>query len=106
MTKRNKRKKAAFGIDDAIMLGVGLLRNIISADQQHTNAQNSINAQRAAAFKSSNAERASILQSNLNNLVSSQQEEKNRIIPTQTSALRLGGRRCKKCGGGRLIKFI
>ena len=115
MVKRNKRKKGLFGIDDAIIIPalVGLASTAISAGksiydtkQQTDAAQRSIDEQAAALRKTSNLENTAMFQSNLYNLANTQQEEKNRIIPTQTSALRLGGRRCKKCGGGRLTKFI
>jgi len=109
MIKRNKRKKAVFGIDDAIMMGIGLvntIKSISDTKNQLDAAQKQIDQQREDAIRSSNAERASILQSNLSNLVNNQQEEQNRIILTQNSAFKLGGRRCKKCGGSRLIKFI
>lgn len=112
MVKRNKRKQAVFGIDDAIMLGIGLLSTAVSAgtsiyntNQQTAAAQKSLNAQKAAAIRNSNAERTSMLQSNLYGLANNQQEEKSRVIPTQESAFKLGGRKCKK-NGGRLTKFI
>lgn len=112
MVKRNKRKKAAFGIDDAIMLGIGLLSTAVNAGTsiRNTNkeidAQNRVQeAQRRANIFNANAQNASILQSNLGQLANSEQEEKSRVIPTQESAFKLGGRRCKKCGG-KLTKFI
>jgi membrane protein involved in colicin uptake len=108
MVKRNKRKKGAFGIDDAFIIGTGLfntIKSIIDTGNQLDAAQTQMRQQREAAIKNSNAERASVLQSNLYNLANNQQEEQNRIISTQNSAFKLGGRRCKKCGG-RLTKFI
>lgn len=112
MTKRNKRKKGLFGIDDAIIIpalistAASIGTSIYNNKQQTDAAQRSIDEQAASLRKASNLQNTAMFQSNLYNLANSQQEEKNRIIPTQTSALRLGGRRCKKCGGGRLTKFI
>lgn len=116
MTTRNKRKKSLFGIDDAILIpaAISLVSTAISAGKsiydtkKQTDAtQKTIDEQNAAAIKNSNLQNSSILQSNIMQLATSQQNEnKNKIIPTQTSALKLGGRRCKKNCGGRLTKFI
>lgn len=112
--KRNKRKKGLFGIDDAIMIPalISLASTAISAGksvydtkQQTEATQKSIDEQVAAANRSSNLQNSSILQSNyMANANSPININKNRIISTQTSALRFGGRRCKKSGG--LMKFI
>ena len=109
MIKRNKRQKGELG---TLMLIGSLLSSAISAGSSIFNTQSQLDAaqtqmkqQREAAIKNSNAERVSTLQSNLYNLANNQQEEQNRIISTQNSAFKLGGRRCKKCGG-RLTKFI
>lgn len=113
--KRNKRKKGLFGIDDAIMIpalislastAISAGKSIYDTKQQTEAAQQSIDEQTSAIKRSSNLQNSSILQSNYianaNPLINT---NKNRIIYTQTSPLRLGGRRCKK-NGGRLTKFI
>lgn len=112
MVKRNKRQKAVFGIDDAIMLGIGLLSTAVNAGTSIMNTDKEINAQnraqeaqRRANIFSGNAQNTSIFRSNLGQLANSEQEERSRVIPTQKPAFKLGGRRCKK-NGGRLTKFI
>lgn len=106
MIKRNKRKKAWVG---TAIAALGALANgitsIVNTNNQIDAANGQQEAQRRYARFNNNAERANILSTNLSQLVNSQQEEQNRIIPTQNSAFKLGGRRCKKCGG-KLTKFI
>ena len=107
MVKRNKRKKAWVGAAISALgaLASGIM-SVINTNNQIDAAQNSIDAQRKSMIYSNNAQRVGLQNSNLSSLLSSQQEEQNKIIPTQNSAFKLGGRRCKKCGGSRLIKFI
>ena len=107
MVKRNKRKKAWVG---AAISALGALLNagasIINTNNQIDAQNRAQEAQRRANIFNANAQNASILQSNLGQLANSEQEERRIFIPTQESAFKLGGRRCKKCGGGRLTKFI
>lgn len=108
MVKRSKRQKAWVGAAIGALgsLASGLF-SIYNTNKQIEQEQQAIDAQNAAMRRNANSENASILASNLSQLIANQQDEdKNRIITTQTSALKLGGRRCKKCGGGKLTKFI
>lgn len=110
MVKRNKRQKGLFGIDDAILIPAAISAissigsSLFNSKRQRDAAQASIDAQNAVAQQNANAEAAATMQSNLYNIANNRQEEQNRILSTQTSALKLGGRRCK-CKGG-LMKFI
>lgn len=106
MNKRNKRQKAWVGaaisaIGSLLSAGIGAY----STSEQIAAQQRSIKAQEDAMRRNANAENASILQSNLQDLANAEEDPRSRVIPTQTSALKLGGRRCKK-NGGRLMKFI
>lgn len=100
---KNNRNSAELGT----MLALGLISSAVQAGASIYNTKKQIDAQNKAA------EDARLAQVKANNLANNTTEQQNvmasinnsltnpnnRIIPTQTSQLKLGGRRCKKVGG-------
>jgi hypothetical protein len=105
---KNNRKKAIFGIDDALFFGllstaisgIGAGASIYNTRKQTQAQQAAIDAENAARIKSTNLQNSTTYQQNVMNTINQEHNpNKNIIIPTQTSQLKLGGRRCKRVGG-------
>lgn len=106
--KRNNRRKAVFGIDDAIMLGIGLLGAATTIGTTAYTAENQkaiANANKQKATLAGNADNYGIFSSNLGQAANySQNEEigtlKTNNLSTINSNFKCGGkRRMKKAGG-------
>ena len=112
MVQRNKRQKGLAGtallIGSLLSAAIGAGTSIYNTRKQTEAMQQAQDEQDAAMRKNANAENNSILRSNLEQLANSEQKEIRNFIPTQNSAFKLGGRRCKRKGGtvDNLGKFI
>ena len=100
---KNNRNGAALGttlalglISSAIQAGTSIYNTKKQVDAQNKAAEDARLAQvKATKLTNSTAEQQNVMASINNSLTN----PNNRIIPTQTSQLKLGGRRCKKVGG-------